>query len=135
MQSSSDQQETVSQMEDIKQNETETELNSKMLHSKYSLFKEEIDDFMDENPTNQTLVSADDVEVCIEKVTQLRSKFRGISKDIENILGMDQYNSTYTEEICTIMASMKEYIINAKDGNQKSENLKNMLQFLITHSN
>ena len=117
MQSSSDQQKIVSQMDDIKQNETE--LNLKMLHSKYVLLKEEIDDFMDENPTNQTLVSADDVEVCIEKVTQLRSKFRGICKDIENLLELDQFNSTYTDEICTIMASIKEYIINAKD--RKSE--------------
>jgi len=102
-----------SQMEDTKQNETE--VNLKMLKSKYSILKEEIIDFIDENLTNDTMVSGDDVEMCIGKVTEFRTIFRTICKEIENNLGLDEYNSSYCDEISSILASIKEYVINAKD--------------------
>ena len=45
---------------------------------KYSLLRDEINDFIDENPTNHTIIDIKDVEKCIEEITRLRSQFRSI---------------------------------------------------------
>ena len=66
--------------------------NFKILESKYALVKEEIDDFIDENPINHTIFNADDVDICIEKVTDFRCQFRQICKDIQNPIPTENMN-------------------------------------------
>ena len=92
-------------------NQDETSLLK--IKSKYTLLKQEIDDYMDENPTNETCIYFADVDTCIDKITQMRTEFRTICIDLENTMPTAQY-PTYSHEINDIMAAIKEYIINAK---------------------
>ena len=97
-----------------KTNQQETVLLTE-LKSKYDILKEEIDDFIDENPTNYSVVSVDDIDLCIDKITELRSQFRQTVKNIEISMKKEQFASVFTTEISSMYAYMKEYIINAKD--------------------
>ena len=45
---------------------------------KYQLLKEEIDDFIDENPANQSVIDIKDIDKCIDEITRLRSQFRAV---------------------------------------------------------
>ena len=65
---------------------------NKVLNSKYVILKEEIDDFIDENPTNYTVVSAEDADTCVNKITEFRTYFRQICKDIQDLISPDQFN-------------------------------------------
>ena len=101
------------------QPEIDTRTDLKSLKSTYGVLKEEIEDYIDENPTNQTIVSIDDIESCIEKITVLRTQFRQTVKQIEVSVDREQFNYQFNDEISSLYASIKEYIINAKD--RKSE--------------
>ena len=101
------------------QPEIDTRTDLKFLKSTYGVLKEEIEDYIDENPTNQTIVSIDDIESCIEKITVLRTQFRQTVKQIEASVDREQFNYQFNDEISSLYASIKEYIINAKD--RKSE--------------
>ena len=77
---------------------------------KYQLLKEEIDDFIDENPANHNIIITD-IDKCIDEITRLRSQFRTICLEIQH---SDAYEMSYSEEVNSILACIKEYIINAK---------------------
>ena len=87
----------------------------KYLKSNYDVLKEEIEDYIDENPTNHTIVSIDDIETCIDKITDLRTQFRQTVKQIQISVSREDFNSQFNDEITLLYAFIKEYIINAKD--------------------
>ena len=69
----------------IKENESESKEESGKMENidsqkimRYKLLQEEITDYMDENPTNSTLVHIKDIDTCIDEITRLRSQFRAI---------------------------------------------------------
>ena len=99
----------------INQQETDMVPDSKQLKIKYDILKDEIEDYIDENPTNDSVVSIDDIESCIDKITNLRTQFRQTVKNIQVIVDEEHFNSVFTDEITAIYAYIKEYIINAKD--------------------
>ena len=82
---------------------------------KYELLREEIEDFIDENPPNLTVISIQDIDSCIETITALRTQFRQIVKEIEDILPIDDFEFSFSKNNCSTLASIKEYIVNAKD--------------------
>ena len=86
---------------------------------KYDLLREEIEDFIDENPPNLTVISIEDIDSCIDTIVSYRTQFRQIMKDIQEILTDDDFDSSYSKNNSLVLASIKEYIVNAKD--RKSE--------------
>ena len=69
----------------VKENESENNEKSGKMENidsqkmmRYKLLQEEITDYMDENPTNSTLVHIKDIDTCIDEITRLRSQFRAI---------------------------------------------------------
>ena len=99
----------------INQQEMDPVSDLKYLKSNYDIIKEEIEDYIDENPTNHTIVSIDDIESCINKITDLRTQFRQTVKQIQISVDREQFNSQFNDEITLLYAYIKEYIINAKD--------------------
>ena len=99
----------------ITQQEIDPDPDLKLLKSKYDVLKDEIEDYIDENLINHTIVSVGDIESCIDKITDLRTQFRQTVKEIQNSLDIEQFNSQFADEIALIYACIKEYIINAKD--------------------
>ena len=95
---------------------------------KYQLLKEEIGDFIDENPANQSIVDIKDVEKCIDEITRLRSQFRAICLEIQHA---ETYDMDYSEEINSILASIKEYIINAKAELRNEEKVTNQAEITM----
>ena len=82
---------------------------------RYKLLQEEITDYMDENPTNSTLVHIKDIDTCIDEITRLRSQFRAIYIEFSSTLEAQVYEDKFSEDVNNILAAIKEYIINAKD--------------------
>ena len=93
--------------------------NLRALKRKYELLHDEIDDFIDENPPNITVISIHDIDSCIETITAFRTQFRQIVQEIQENLSEDDFDSSYSKDINSILARIKEYVINAKD--RKSE--------------
>ena len=89
--------------------------NLQQLKSSYDILNEEIEDFMDENPTNDTIVSVEDIDSCISKITDLRSQYRKTVKSIQLLVSSDQFEASFSHEITASLACIKEYIINAND--------------------
>ena len=89
------------------------------LTSKYSVAKDEIEDFIDENPVNMTTVCISDIDSCLDTITKLRTEFRIVCKEMSTFLHMHNLDDSYSDDIETVLNSVKEYIIHAKE--RKSE--------------
>ena len=104
-------------------------VNLQHLISKYDVLKEEVEDYLDENPINYTIVSVEDIDSCIEKVTDLRSQFRQVVKNIQLDMSKEHFESSFSAEVASLLACIKEYIINAKDRKavirQEEKNINN----------
>ena len=104
-------------------------INLQHLKSNYDVLKEEIEDYMDENPTNYTIVSVDDIDSCVEKITDLRSQLRQAVKNIQLAVSKDNFESILSADYASLLACIKEYIINAKDRKaiirQEEKNISN----------
>jgi len=72
----------------------------------------EIDDFIDENPINQ-FVYSEDIAIYIEKISKMRTELRSISIELQNMSQKEEFQS-FSDDFTQTMASIKEYIINAK---------------------
>ena len=106
----------------VKENESENKEESGKMDNidsqkimRYKLLQEEITDYMDENPTNSTLVHIKDIDTCIDEITRLRSQFRAIYIEFSSTLETQVYEDEFSEDVNNILAAIKEYIINAKD--------------------
>ena len=92
--------------------------NSAQIHSlvsKYSVAKDEIDDFIDENPINMTTVFVSDIDTCIDTITKLRTDFRITCKQIHTHVQIYKLEYNYSKEIEVVLNNIKEYIIHAKE--------------------
>ena len=80
------------------------------LITRYCVLKDEINDFINENPINQSLINVLDIDNCISKISTLRTEFRTICKEVtENTADNPCKDSEST------LALIKEYIINANE--------------------
>ena len=79
---------------------------------KAKLLIDEIDDFIDENPINQ-FVYSEDIAIYIEKISKMRTELRSISIELQNMSQKEEFQS-FSDDFTQTMASIKEYIINAK---------------------
>ena len=81
----------------------------------YDLLCEEIEDFIDENPPNLTIISIQDIDSCIETISAFRTQFRQIVKEIQDAVTADDFDTSYSKNNSLVLARIKEYIVNAKD--------------------
>ena len=130
------------QLQDMpKDNATETNLEENTANvswdvisqdTRLSLIIDEIDDFIDENPVNHTIIDAGDTDECITKISQFRSEFRVIIKDLSNNLSSTDFERLYSEKSTQVLANIKEYIIHAKE--RKSEIRKSEKNLVATEN-
>ena len=106
---------TIQSGNKTKQQEINVISDLDLLKSKYDILKDEIEYYIDENPTNYSIVSIDDIDSCVQKITDLRSQLRQIVKQIQIAMDTEQFKSAFMNEITSIYGCIKEYIINAKD--------------------
>ena len=107
-------------LSNVNTSEKSTENSSKLtdllhLKSNFDIIKEEVEDFIDENPTNYTVVTVEDIDFCIEKNSSLRSQLRQIVKNIQLEISAEQFEAIFNSDITALLACVKEYIVNAKD--------------------
>ena len=96
---------------------------SSEVESNFYLIKEEIEDYIDEFPINRTTHSIEDIETCIEKISQLRTEFRMITKNLARTVSASKFDSSYSKEKDETLSIVKEYIINA---NERKTNIRAM---------
>ena len=89
------------------------ELNKmdQQLITKYSVLNDEIQDFLDENPINLSLINVVDIDKCINNISKLRTEFRTICKEISE----KDSDKAYCKESESTFALIKEYIIHANE--------------------
>ena len=103
------------------------------LESKFVTLLEEIDDHIDENPINKYSVSIEDIDDCVGKIEKLRSQQRAVNREIARNLTSDEYKLQFGERYEPAMASVKEYIIHAKERKNEIRQLeKSYLQVDIS---
>ena len=81
------------------------------LITKYSVLNDEIQDFLDENPINLSLINVVDIDKCINNISKLRTEFRTICKEISE----KDSDKAYCKESESTFALIKEYIIHANE--------------------
>ena len=77
---------------------------------------DDISDFLDENNLNDNISDIEDIESCISRIEQLRSKYRRTHKDLLKL--SDNYEINYGKEFVETITSIKYYI---KEANRKKK--------------
>lgn len=77
---------------------------------------EDIGDFIDENPINKEIQTVEDLDVCIDKITNLRSIFRNKYKELR---AHESYQSTHDGTFESKMTAVKNYIADMNDARHK----------------
>ena len=95
---------------------------NQQLLTRYCVLKDEINDFIDENPINQSLINVLDIDNCISKISILRTEFRTICKEVSETAA----DSSYVDSESTL-ALIKEYIIN---GNERKSSVRRLELFV-----
>ena len=86
------------------------------LRIKFSLeesLNDDITDFIDENPIEELLV-IEDINTCISKLEDLRSKYRNVHREIRRIQP-EQYTEDLKDKEAKVMKSIKKHISSAKE--------------------
>ena len=83
---------------------------NQQLLTRFCVLKDEINDFIDENPINQSLINVLDIDNCINKISILRTEFRTLCKEVSKTAA----DSSYVDSESTL-ALIKEYIINGNE--------------------
>ena len=69
---------------------------------------DDISDFLDENNLNDNISDIEDIESCISRIEQLRSKYRRTHKDLPKL--SNNYEINYGKEFLETITSIKCYI-------------------------
>ena len=75
---------------------------------------DDISDFLDENNLNDNISDIEDIESCISRIEQLRSKYRRTHKDLPKL--SNNYEINYGKEFLETITSIKCYI---KEANRR----------------
>ena len=94
--------------EDI--NSISSKSQNPQLITRYCVLKDEINDFIDENPINQSSINVLDIDNCISKISILRTEFRTICKEVT-----EKTADNPCKDSESTLALIKEYIINANE--------------------
>ena len=78
------------------------------LQTEQSTLADDINDFLDENNLDENINDIEDIESCISRIEQLRSKYRRVHKDLSKLI--DNYEVNYGKEQLEIIALIKSYI-------------------------
>ena len=101
--------------------------------SNFFLMIEEIEDYIDEFPINRTTISIEDIETCTEKISQLRTKFRMVIKNLTRVVSASKFDSLYSKEKeikpCQLLKNTSSMLTNGKQPSEvwkvHQEQLKN----------
>lgn len=85
---------------------TESEISFKKLSLQHNSLASDIDDFIDENALNE-LSSANDIERSIEKIDELRSKYRFQNLELKSI--SEDYDETFGKEFEMRLLNIKRF--------------------------
>ena len=91
------------------------------LQTEQATSADDINDFLDENNLDDNISDIEDIESCISRIEQLRSKYRRTHKDLSKL--SNNYEINYGKEFLETIASIKCYI---KEANRR----KGMIQQL-----
>ena len=91
------------------------------LQTEQATLADDINDFIDENNLDDNISDIEDIESCISRIEQIRSKYRRTPKDLSKL--SDNYEINYGKEFLETITSIKCYI---KEANRR----KGMIQQL-----
>ena len=83
-----------------------------------SVIAEDITDHIDENPVQDLCDSIEDLDVSVNKMEELRSRYRGKHKELQFSIG-DDYEPKIVKSYERMMTVMKTYIKDAKEAKRK----------------
>ena len=75
----------------------------KALESKFVITMEEIDDHIDENPINRSIVAVEDIDSSVDKIEKLRSQQRSINRELTNKIESDAYENQFAKQYTMVM--------------------------------
>ena len=84
------------------------------LQTEQATLADDINDFLDENNLDDNISDIEDIESCISRIEQLRSKYRRTHKDLSKL--SDNYEINYGKEFLETITSIKCYI---KEANRR----------------
>ena len=78
------------------------------LQTEQATLADDINDFIDENNLDDNISDIEDIESCISRIEQLRSKYRRTHKDLPKL--SNNYEINYGKEFLETITSIKCYI-------------------------
>ena len=63
----------------------------------------EIDDHIDENPINRSMVAVEDIDSSVDKIEKLRSQQRSIDRELANKIESDAYENQFAKQYTMVM--------------------------------
>ena len=91
------------------------------LQTEQATSADDINDFLDENNLDDNISDIEDIESCISRIEQLRSKYRRTHKDLSKL--SDNYEINYGKEFLETIASIKCYI---KEANRRKGTIQQL---------
>ena len=97
----------------LERKNTMTEV-AKELEANFASVLEDIEDHIDENLVDESLVVVEDIDVCVHKIEQLRTTCRNINKGMIKHFSSDKYEESFGKTYSVTMSKIKDYILSAK---------------------
>ena len=90
----------------LERKNTMTEV-AKELEANFASVLEAIEDHIDENLVDESLVVVEDIDVCVLKIEQLRRTCRNINKGVIKHVSSDQYEESFGTTYSVTMSKIK----------------------------
>ena len=91
------------------------------LQAEQATLADDINDFLDENNLDDNISDIEDIESCISRIEQLRSKYRRTHKDLSKL--SNNYETNYGKEFLETNGSIKCYI---KEANRRKGTIQQL---------
>ena len=99
-----------------------------------SVLEEDINDFLDENSIDSSVVVVSDIDDCANKAENLRTRFRKIHMQLKKNLQQEEYNEQFQSDYVQIITRLKEYITFAKERKNEMRRDQLNLQAVEMHA-
>ena len=85
------------------------------LKTKISTLLEDIEDHLEENEINESILFVEDVDSYTSKLEQLRTQYRTVTREMKKLIPNEEYESSCQKVYDNTLHKIKDYIVAAKE--------------------